>query len=243
MNDIEYKNIAVIGANGTIGKSVIKQFTNKNSIENLFVFSRENPNYKEQIIKWHKINYEDEKSIHAASDFIDSSIKLDIIFIATGMLHDDDILPEKSLKDLSIEKFQKIFMANTILPSIIAKHFTPKLKKDSKSVFCALSAKVGSISDNKMGGWYAYRASKSALNMIIKNIAIEIGRNNQKAIIMGLHPGTVDSPLSKLFQSNIPKDKLFSGETSAKHLINIIENANQSYNGKCFSWNGEEILP
>ena len=123
-----------------------------------------------------------------------------MVLVATGILHDEVFMPEKSLKDLSAEKFIHLFLVNSVLPAIIAKHFIPRLNQKKRSVFAALSARVGSISDNKMGGWYSYRASKSALNMIIKNVAIETARKNEQAIIVGLHPGTVDSNLSRPFQ-------------------------------------------
>ena len=109
-----------------------------------------------------------------------------MIIIATGVLHYDQVKPEKGLRDLSAKNFQLIFEANTILPALIAKHFIPKLNRDKRVVFAALSARVGSISDNQLGGWYAYRASKAALNMIIKSAAIEVGRRNKQAIIIGL---------------------------------------------------------
>ena len=112
-----------------------------------------------------------------------------------------------------------------------------------ESIFAALSARVGSISDNQLGGWYSYRASKAALNMIIKNIAIEISRVNKKAIIVGLHPGTVDSNLSKPFQGNVPYGKLFTPEYSTQKLVEVLKSLTSKQSGKCFAWDGKEILP
>jgi NAD(P)-dependent dehydrogenase (short-subunit alcohol dehydrogenase family) len=105
---------------------------------------------------------------------------------------------------------------------LVAKHFLPKLNRENLSVFTALSARVGSISDNQLGGWYAYRASKAALNMVIKNAAIEIGRRNNKVIIVGLHPRTVDSNLSRPFQGNVPDGKLFTPKYSVQKLLEIL---------------------
>ena len=163
--------------------------------------------------------------------------------MANGILHDEGLTPEKSLRDLSAEKFQRIFEVNTVTPALIAKHFLPKLNREQTSIFAALSARVGSISDNQLGGWYAYRASKAALNMIIKNAAIEIGRRNKQAIIVGLHPGTVDSNLSKPFQGNVADGKLFTPEYSAEKLLDVLENLSPEQTGKCFAWDGQEILP
>ena len=126
---------------------------------------------------------------------------------------------------------------------MIAKHFLPKLNRENLSIFAAISARVGSISDNYLGGWYAYRASKSALNMIIKNAAIEIGRRNKNAVIVGLHPGTVDSKLSKPFQGNIPHNKLFTPEYSAKKLLEVISTLKPWQSGKCWAWDGTEVDP
>lgn len=129
------------------------------------------------------------------------------------------------------------------MPALIAKHLLPKLNKDHPAIFAALSARVGSISDNQLGGWYAYRASKAALNMIIKNAAIEVGRRNRKAIVVGLHPGTVDSDLSKPFQGNVADGKLFTPEDSAQKLLEVLRSLGPEQTGKCFAWDGKEVLP
>ena len=106
-----------------------------------------------------------------------------------------------------------------------------------------MSARVGSISDNKLGGWYAYRASKSALNMMIKNLSIEVGRKNKNAILVGLHPGTVNSKLSKPFQSNVPEKKLFTPDQSVNYLLQVLSKLKNEDSGKIFAWDGSEILP
>ena len=122
-----------------------------------------------------------------------------------------------------------------------AKYFVPLLRRDEKAVFAALSARVGSISDNRLGGWYAYRASKAALNMVLKTTAIEIGRRFKNQIIVGLHPGTVDTPLSKPFQANVPADKLFTPEFSAERLLTVIDGLTAADSGNLFDWAGERI--
>jgi NAD(P)-dependent dehydrogenase (short-subunit alcohol dehydrogenase family) len=191
----------------------------------------------------YKIDYADESSLAKAAEIAARDQMLDMVIVANGILHDGDLMPEKSLKDLSAEKFRALFEVNTILPALVAKHFIPKLNKESSAIFAALSARVGSISDNQLGGWYSYRASKAALNMIIKNAAIEVKRSNRKAIIVGLHPGTVDSNLSKPFQGNVAAAKLFTPLYSAQNLVAVLEGLKPEQSGKCFAWNGEEILP
>jgi NAD(P)-dependent dehydrogenase (short-subunit alcohol dehydrogenase family) len=159
------------------------------------------------------------------------------------MLHSKEITPEKSIKELAREKFQQLFEVNTIVPSLIAKHFLPHLNRDYNSIFAVLSARVGSISDNELGGWYAYRASKAALNMIIKNAAIEIGRRNKNAIIVSLHPGTVDTDLSRPFHKNIPVAQLLTPHHSVTKLLEVLASLTPAQSGKFFAWDGEEILP
>jgi NAD(P)-dependent dehydrogenase (short-subunit alcohol dehydrogenase family) len=191
----------------------------------------------------HTIDYACEISIAAAAARAAESKPLDLVIVATGLLHQGELQPEKSLRDLSADKFARIFSANTITPALIAKYFIPKLNKTEPAVFAVLSARVGSISDNQLGGWYAYRASKAALNMVIKNAAIEVGRKNKQAIIVGLHPGTVASDLSKPFQAKVAEGKLFTPAFAAANLLAVIAGLTAAHTGKCIAWDGQEILP
>ena len=206
-------------------------------------FSRSQKKSDAENIVHHTINYNDEVSIQQAASQASKEAPLDIVIVATGILFDGNITPEKSLRELSAKKFLRLFEVNTILPALVAKHFLPKLNKQDRSIFAALSARVGSVSDNKLGGWYSYRASKSGLNMIIKNAAIEINRQNKNAIIVGLHPGTVDSNLSKPFQGNVPDGKLFTPDHSVKRLLDVLGNLTPESSGKFFSWDGKEVQP
>ena len=207
------------------------------------VFSRQKPEKILPNVTYHSINYQDETSIEESAIIASKYLPLDMVIVTTGILHEGEMMPEKSIKDLSSVKLQRMFEVNTIAPLLIAKHFLPKLNRETRSIFAALSARVGSISDNKLGGWYSYRASKAALNMVIKNTAIEISRRNKKAIIVGLHPGTVDSNLSKPFQANVPYGKLFTPDYSIQKLLEVLTNLTPKQTGKCFAWDGKEILP
>jgi len=239
------KKVAIIGSSGAIGNAISKQLIEDKDIELIYRFSRtKNEISSDFRIKDIFIDIEDEDSIKAAVKAIPESIKFDLVFVATGMLHDDgNIFPEKSIKDIEHKKLHKILSVNIIGPTLVGKYFIPYLAKDKKSVFAFLSARVGSISDNKLGGWYAYRSSKAALNQIIKNFSIEIKRTNPTAIFVGLQPGTVKSFLSKPFEKNVRSDKLFSPEYSAKNLINLIKNLTPNESGKLLAWDGEEIQP
>lgn len=236
-------NIAVIGSSGTIGSTFTRQLSELHTDAKIHAFSRSEKESSANNVVHHTIDYNDEVSIEQAASHASSDAPLDIVIVATGILFDDSIAPEKSLRELSAKKFLRLFEVNTILPALIAKHFLPKLNRQDRSIFAALSARVGSISDNKLGGWYSYRASKSGLNMIIKNAAIEISRRNKKAIIVGLHPGTVDSNLSKPFQGNVPDGKLFTPDYSVKRLLDVLDNLTPESSGRCFSWDGKEVQP
>jgi NAD(P)-dependent dehydrogenase (short-subunit alcohol dehydrogenase family) len=238
-----YQNIAVIGGSGAIGSAFISLLSEYYPTATLHVFSRVATTELTKNVHSYSIDYADEQSIIDAARLASHLGPIDMVFIATGLLHDDAISPEKSLKDISAEKLTTLFMANTVLPALIGKHFLPHLNKRQRSVFATLSARVGSISDNHLGGWYAYRASKAALNMIIKTAAIEVSRTNPHAIVVGLHPGTVDSQLSKPFQSNLAKGSLFSAKESAQHLFTVINSLTPSQSGRCFAWDGNEIKP
>lgn len=231
---IDKDNIAILGASGAIGSAFITRLREKYPNASLQAFSRHGE---------HQIDYSCENSIAAAAELAAKKQPLDLIIVANGILHDAKVMPEKSLKDLSADKFHRIFEVNTVTPALIAKYFLPKLNTKRLSIFAALSARVGSISDNQFGGWYAYRASKAALNMIIKNASIEIARSNKQAIIVGLHPGTVDSNLSKPFQSNVADGQLFTPEYSAEKLLGVLDTLTPEQTGKCLAWDGKEVLP
>jgi NAD(P)-dependent dehydrogenase (short-subunit alcohol dehydrogenase family) len=242
-------NIAIIGASGGIGSAFIRLLSqNENNI--IYAFARSamatsvNGNAPAgNAPKPHitHIDYNDEESIRIAAELAVQTGPLDLVIVATGFLHDHTTMPEKSLRDLSAEGFQKNFLINTIGPALVAKYFLPKLHKDQRSVFAILSARVGSISDNQLGGWYAYRASKAAVNMVIKTASIEASRRQKKAIVVGLHPGTVASSLSQPFQKNVVPEKLFTPEYSTKKLMNVIQNLEVKDSGKIFAWDGKSI--
>ena len=185
-----------------------------------------------------RIDVTDERSVALAAADVGP---LDLLFVATGLLHDGDVQPEKSLAALDPDAMMRLYQVNAIGPALVAKHFLPHLARGRKAVFAALSARVGSIGDNRLGGWHSYRASKAALNMLIRNIAIELGRRNKTAIAVGLHPGTVDTALSAPFQKNVPKGGLFTPERSAEALLSVIDGLKVEDSGGLFAWDGQRI--
>ncbi len=168
--------------------------------------------------------------------------KLNLVVNCVGILHDGDLQPEKSLKHLNSDNLQRYFQVNSIGAVLLAKHLLPLFRHgDERSIFASISAKVGSIGDNKLGGWYGYRASKAALNMFMRTVAIEYARSCPKTIVVTLHPGTTETRLSQPFQSNVPAEKLFSVERTVNQLLNVMEQLRQSDSGQFFSWDGNRL--
>ena len=238
------KIVAVIGSSGAIGNAISNRLLEDDSVETIYKFSRSQKSEGNQKEKNFFIDIEDENSIKKSTENIPEDIKFDMIFVATGILHnDDDIFPEKSIKDINADKLKRVLSINTIGPTLVGKYFIPYLNNKNKSIFAFLSARVGSISENKLGGWYSYRSSKTALNQIIKNFSIEIKRTNPNAIFVGLQPGTVSSFLSKPFEKNVKSENLFTPDFSASKLLEVINNLELKDTGKLIAWNGEEIQP
>ena len=224
-------NLAVIvGGTGAIGNAVADQLNQIGFSDIIKIGTKTSP----------AIDFNDENSILESAEYIKEKNKpISIFFDATGILHHNSSMPEKTFKSIEFDFAKKNFLINAIGPALLIKYFVPLLDKEEKSVFASLSAKVGSISDNGYGGWYSYRASKAALNQLIKTASIEMKVKNKKAIIVALHPGTVKSDLSKPFQkTNL---KIQNPEESAKHLVKIINSIDQSQTGKFFNWDGSEI--
>lgn len=158
-----------------------------------------------------------------------------------GMLHDGTLQPEKSLQQINAEQLLQYFQINSISAALLAKHLLPLLKHQERSIFASISAKVGSIGDNQLGGWYGYRASKAALNMLIKTAALEYSRKSPNTILALLHPGTTDTRLSAPFQRNVPPEKLFSIERTVEQLWNVLNQLEPSDSGQFFSWDGTAL--
>ncbi len=233
------ENIAIFGASGAIGQALARAALANYPDANLYLFSRkEVPNLNKNT-RSIAIDITNEESLaQAAHDF---EAIFDLILVTNGVLHTDTIHPEKSLQDLSLDKFETIFAINTYGPALIAKYFLPKLLPKNRAIFAALTSRVSSMEDNSSGGWYSYRASKAALTMILKNASIEIARKNDQAIIVGLHPGTVDSPLSKPYQKGLPEGQLFTPDFSAQKLLTVIDGLTPPDSGKNIAWDGQTI--
>lgn len=234
-------NVVVVGASGGIGRGFIEHLADCDKVVRVFAFSRAEAVFESEKVIWGAIDYADESSIEAAAQSVGVA---DIVIVATGLLHDKaGLSPEKALRDINTANLAKSYLVNAIGPALVAKHFLPLLPRDRRCVFAALSARVGSISDNGLGGWTSYRAAKAALNMVIKNSAIEIGRKNKHAIIVALHPGTVDTSLSEPFQGHVPDGKLFTPAYATGEMLSVLNGLSVQDTGKIFDYKGEEIEP
>ena len=231
----------VIGASGGIGRALTLALARNSKSGTIYALSRRKTGDWPSGVDPGYLDLLDEASIKAAADRIAEAGTPDLVLIATGFLSDGETQPEKSWRHQELQAYRRVFDINTFGPALIAKHFLPIMPTDRRAIFAALSARVGSISDNGLGGWHAYRASKAALNMLIRNFAIEWARRNDQAVCVGLHPGTVDTGLSKPFQSNVPEDRLFSAKQSASYLLDVIERLSPADTGKVFDWAGKEI--
>ena len=226
------KSAVVVGASGGIGAALVAALAEEGVAVRGFARSFEGAD---------RIDLLDEDSIAAAAASL--SAPPDLVFVATGLLHDGDRGPEKSMAALDPAWLARQYAVNAIGPALVAKYFLPRMPKTGRCVFAALSARVGSISDNRLGGWYGYRAAKAALNQLIRTIAVEERRRNDRSIVVGLHPGTVATALSKPFQAGVRADQLFTSDRAAVQLLDVIDGLKAPDSGKLFGWDGAEIAP
>lgn len=231
----------VFGASGGIGAALVAQLAARDDVAEVFALSRRPTEGGGKVVPL-AFDLTDEASIAAAATRMAQGGAIDLAIVATGVLTTPGGKgPEKGWSQIDGAAMAEVFALNTIGPALIAKHVLPLLPKGQRSVFAVLSARVGSIGDNRLGGWHSYRASKAALNMLVRNWAIELARVRPGAIAVALHPGTVDTELSQPFQRGVPQDKLFTPEKSAVHLLEVIEGLAPQDSGGLFAWDGSRI--
>ena len=184
----------------------------------------------------------DPASIEAALGEVAAQVsRLHLVMNVAGLLHGADLGPERKVEELDLDAFQRVFAVNAFGPALVVKHALPLLRHSEPSIVANLSARVGSISDNRLGGWYAYRASKAAQNQLTKTLAVEFSRRAKHCAVVALHPGTVDTGLSKPFQRHVPPEKLFSTERAARQLLEVLDGVTVEQTGQFFAWDGSPI--
>ena len=188
------------------------------------------------------VDLTDESSIEQAVGETESMAPFDLVVIASGILHEaNGLQPEKTLKDMSYASMTSVLAVNTIGPAILSARLLPLLRRGRKSALAMLSARVGSIADNRLGGWTSYRASKAALNMVVKTYAIEQARRNPDCAIIALHQGTVATDLSAPFSKRVPPGKLFDTGDAVRKMIDVIDRVDAADSGGFFAWDGSRI--
>lgn len=232
---------AVVGASGGIGGALVRRLAQDPRFDRVLALSRSTATLDSPRIESLAIDLLDEARIAAAAAQLREAGPLRLVVVATGLLHADGVQPEKHWGALDGVSLARLFAVNAIGPALLAKHLLPLLPRSGRSVFAALSARVGSIGDNRLGGWYGYRASKAALNMLLKTFAIELARRAPEAVCIGLHPGTVDTALSRPFRDRVPADRLFTPEQAARHLLRVIDTVTPADSGDVFAWDGRRV--
>tara|TARA_B100000965_G_scaffold399441_1_gene419408 strand:- start:827 stop:1546 length:720 start_codon:yes stop_codon:yes gene_type:complete len=238
MKILDWEGVALIIGPGDIGSTIADYL--KTSSPNLDIIKcGRNLNSQSTIY----LDLENDDSFSSFEEHISLLKKpLRLVINTSGFLHSDLIKPEKRLSDLNRSNIIKNLSINAIAPILIAKSIEKYIRPELPFSFSSLSARIGSISDNKLGGWYSYRASKAAQNQFLKTLSIEWRRKFPLSIVTLLHPGTCDTKLSKPFQRSVPKDKLFNTDKSSEHLLNIISEQTPSDSGKFIAWDNS-IIP
>ena len=216
----------VVGAGGGIGAALCAEIGAATGIDRVIGFGRSD------------LDLCDEASIARAVAGVPAGA-LRLVINAAGLLHDGGQRPEKSLRDLDAGRLMRGFAVNAIGPALLMKHVLPRLPRQGRSVFACLSARVGSIGDNRLGGWYGYRASKAALNQFVRPAAIELARTHPEALCVALHPGTVATRLSAPFVRE--GQALLSPEAAARHLLGVLNGLQAADSGNFFDWRGAPV--
>lgn len=235
-------NIVVIGGSGGIGSALLRQIQSRYPQATIFATYHESEAKKDLSSNtkthWSQLDVTSEESIRSYAMQFD---KVNWLISAVGFLHHRRNLPEKSIEQVDPDFFLRNLQVNALSALLIAKHFKRSLKHNDLALLAVISAKVGSIEDNRLGGWHSYRCSKAALNMAIKNISIEWRRSMPNVCVTALHPGTTDTSLSQPFQRNVPQGKLFTPDYTAECLVNLLSQMQSSDSGRFLAYDGTHL--
>lgn len=240
----------MVGGNRGIGLGFVKQLLNDARFDRIFATYRTAVSSTELLelaqtearLQCLSMDLTDEAQIEQALTQLKAmTSELHFVINCVGFLHDGSITPEKALRQLQTTNLMHYFQVNSIGAALLAKHLLPLLNHKNPNIFATISAKIGSIEDNRLGGWYGYRASKAALNMLLKTASIEYSRRSKQTAIVMLHPGTTDTRLSEPFQRGVPPEKLFPVEKTVGLLMQVLGTVTLADNGSFFSWNGSRL--
>ena len=234
------KNALIIGAGGGLGLALVKKLLEQ-QFGRITAISRSGGPLQDERLEWRKSDYSDESIGGICDTLRDLEDPITRVCICNGTLHGETYQPEKRLESVESDALMKVYNVNAVIPMMWIKSLLPVISGKQACVLSVFSARVGSIGDNRLGGWYSYRASKAALNMLLKTASIEYARRAPNVKLIAFHPGTTDTPLSKPFQGSVPDGKLFSPEFVAKHLLRIMQQADGSSGLEYLDWQGQSI--
>jgi NAD(P)-dependent dehydrogenase (short-subunit alcohol dehydrogenase family) len=247
----------IVGAGRGIGLEFVRQFLQTDRSDRVYATYRDPQSelltLADARLRCFPMDITEEAQIAAVvkeiqAETADLNLGISFVINCVGILHEGAMQPEKSLRQINAEQLLHYFQVNSVGAVLLAKHIQPLLKPragtpaaQTRAIFATISAKVGSIGDNHLGGWYGYRASKAALNMLMRSTAIEYKRTCPRAIVVTLHPGTTDTQLSRPFQRHVPPEKLFSVERTVGQLLTVLDRLQESDSGEFFSWDGSRL--
>lgn len=229
----------VAGGAGGIGSAIVQRLCKDPDVVSVTGTYHTTPyTLTDRKLSWVQV---DMTSADAVCSLMEEAGEIDGIINTVGFLHGEALMPEKRVRQLSAESLFKNISLNTLPTMLLAGYGQASLHRAPASVFVSLSARVGSISDNRLGGWYSYRASKAALNMVLKTLAIEWRQALPNCSVAALHPGTVKTGLSDPFSKRVAAEKLFTPDESARCLLEVISQLTPENSGRFWAWDGSEI--
>ena len=235
----------IIGASSAIAQRLISECLKRDKAAKVVAVSRSTKGRftkaSEGRVQWIQSDYSETSIIDIASNLKEQKLRFRHVIICNGILHNENFSPEKSLGDIEVDNLQEVMRINAFIPILWVKHLKSILAKSKECTVTAFSARVGSIEDNKKGGWFAYRASKAALNMLMKSASIEYSRSAGQVNFVLFHPGTTETALSRPFLARVKKELIFQPQLVAEYLIEILANLNKDDDLKFLAWNGETV--
>lgn len=243
--------VCIQGASRGIGLAFVRKLAEDANVDRIVATCRD-PSRARELgglaetaggrIHLERLDVTEELSVASAAERIGEAMgKIDVLINCAGLLHDEITRPERRLADVEPETMMRGFAVNALGPLLVAKHFDRLFDSRGRAVLANISARVASIGDNRLGGWYTYRVSKAAQNMVTRNLSIELRRRCRGIICVALHPGTVDTDLSRPFQKGVPEDKLFHVHRAVRQLLAVIDSLTTESNGRFYAWDGQEI--
>ena len=232
-------NIVIAGGSGGIGGAFVEVLARRPGVDKIIATcNRGSPGLEHPKVTWSRLDLTDEEAIR---DWSAEVGEIDWLINAAGILHDARQGPEKTIRQINPAFFLDNMGINALPALLLAKHLQEKFRHGRPAVFATVSARVGSIEDNRLGGWVSYRASKAALNMCLKVLAIEWQRTLPNVAVVALHPGTTDTALSKPFQRNVPRGQLFTPGYSVSCMLNVLESLKPAHSGQFLAFDGEQL--